>query len=843
MIRVVWRSVVARWARLLLTSLAIVASTAFLAGTFVFRDTIERTFDALFADAYENVDAYVQSANSVENFLGLERRDRLPSDLVDEIAAVDGVGDAQASVQGDAVVIAADGAPLERPTAPTFGATIQSGSLSLWRIVEGRAPGPDELVLDTLTAADAGHSIGDTVKVNAEGGSRDFPLVGLAEFDELVSPGNATWALFDEETAEEFIGRPGFIDAVLVAGDGSVSADQLVANLRAALDADVAEVLTSAEITAQTQSEIEKTLSFLTVFLAVFSFIALGVGMFVIYNVFSITAAQRQRENALLRALGASRRQVGVSMLLESLVVGVLGSVAGLVAGVGLAAGVKGLLDSLGYVIPARGLVLTGSTAAVTLVSGTVASLLAAVGPAIGASRVPPVAAMGEAVLERVGSVRVRVTLAVVSAIGGAASIIGVLAGADTVLLAPGVVLFFAAVLLLGPVMARPIGRFLGAPVQRLRGVPGTMARGNVQRNPRRTARTAAPVLIGVALVAGASVFAASIKDQIRSTVGATFVGEYVINSTNGGSLSFSQVFVDRLNEVPEVGDASGLGFAFVADELGEPAPGAVIDPATAGGLLELAVTSGSLSALDATGMALSESEAAERGLSVGDTLVVRIDGELVPLEVRAIYVGNEFTPSRTYDRDTFAGTGVSTPAAFVTLTRAPGVSDEAFRAAVGIEVAAYGIGELQDKVQFIDGRADIVDRSLSFIYGLLLLSIVIAAFGIVVTLLLAVHERRREIGLLRAVGATRPQVRTTIRWESVLTSLYGAAVGVAMGLVLGWVVIVALRDEGLTTYSVPVGDVIVILVLAFVAGVTAAVVPAWRATRIDVLRAISADG
>ena len=418
MIRVVWRSVVARWARLVLTSLAIVASTAFLAGTFVFRDTIERTFDALFADAYENVDAYVQSANSVENFLGLERRDRLPVSVVDDIAAVAGVGDAQGSVQGDAVVITADGTPLERPTAPTFGATIQSGSLSLWRIVEGRAPGPDELVLDTITAADAGHEVGDTVKVNAEGGSRDFPLVGLAEFDEIVSPGNATWALFDEATAEEFIGRPGFVDAVLVAGDGSVPAAQLVEDLRAAIDPDVAEVLTSAEITAQTQSEIEKTLSFLTVFLAVFSFIALGVGMFVIYNVFSITAAQRQRENALLRALGASRRQVSTAMLLESLVVGVLGSVAGLVAGVGLAAGVKALLDSLGYVIPARGLVLTGSTAAVTIVAGTIASILAAVGPAVGAGRVPPVAAMGEAVLERVGSVRVRVTLAVLAASG-----------------------------------------------------------------------------------------------------------------------------------------------------------------------------------------------------------------------------------------------------------------------------------------------------------------------------------------------------------------------------------------------------------------------------------------
>jgi len=369
------------------------------------------------------------------------------------------------------------------------------------------------------------------------------------------------------------------------------------------------------------------------------------------------------------------------------------------------------------------------------------------------------------------------------------------------------------------------------------------MARGNVQRNPRRTARTAAPVLIGVALVSGASVFAASIKDQIRSTVGATFVGDYVINSTNGGSLSFSQVFVDQLNDVPEVGVASGLGFAFVADEEGRPAPGAVVDPATADGLLELAVVEGSLGQLDSTSMALSMSEATERGLGIGDSLTVRVDGVLVPLEIRAIYAGNQFTPSRTYDRATFDGTGVSTPAAFVTLTRAPGVDDAAFRSAVGAEVATYGIGELQDKEQFIDGRADIVDRSLAFIYGLLLLSIVIAAFGIVVTLLLAVHERRREIGLLRAVGGTRPQVRTTIRWESVLTSLYGAIVGVVMGLVLGWVVIVALRDEGLTTYSVPVGDVVTILVLAFVTGVTAAVVPAWRATRIDVLRAIAADG
>ena len=353
------RSVVARWPRLLLTALAIVASTSFLSGTFIFRDTIERTFDALFADVYERVDGYVQSSNSVENLFGLERRDRLPAEILDEIRAVPGVADAQAAVQGDAVVIAKDGTPIERPTAPTFGAAINEGELSVWRLAEGRLPdGGNDIVLDTLTAQDGGFALGDEVTVNADSGSRVFTLVGIVEYDDIISPGNATWALFDGKTAEEFIAKPGFIDAVLVLGDGSVSADQLVQRLADTLDPEVAEALTSAEITAQTQSEIEKSLSFLTIFLSIFSFIALGVGMFVIYNVFSITAAQRQRENALLRALGANRRQITWSMMIEALVIGLFGSGVGLLGGVGLAAGIKRLLDAFDYVIPARGLAI-----------------------------------------------------------------------------------------------------------------------------------------------------------------------------------------------------------------------------------------------------------------------------------------------------------------------------------------------------------------------------------------------------------------------------------------------------------------------------------------------------
>jgi putative ABC transport system permease protein len=826
--------------------LAIIASTAFLSGTFIFRDTIERTFNGLYANVYDRVDAYVQSSNSVENFFGFERRDRLPDSIVTTVRAVPGVADAQASVLDDASVIGKDGKPIERPTAPTNGGTVNEGRLSVWKVKQGRLPsGGGEVALDSLTASDGGYVLGDTVKVNSTGGSRTFTLAGIVEYDNIISPGNATWALFDAPTAEEFVARPGFIDAVLVRGDGSVPADELVQRVRAALDAEVAETLTSAEITKQAQTDIQKSLSFLTVFLAIFSFIALGVGMFVIYNVFSITAAQRQRENALLRALGASRRQITWTMLLEALVVGLVGSMAGMVAGVGLASGIKGLLNSLDYVIPARGLAVVSRTVVITLVAGTAASVLAALGPAIGAGRVPPVAAMSDAVLEKVGSVRRRVVSAIGCVVLGVAAIVRVLSGGQSVLLAAGVVSLFAALLLLGPVMAKPIARVIGAPVQQARGVTGTMARGNVQRNPRRTARTAAPVLIGVALVTGASVFAASIKDQIRSTVGNTFAGDYVINSTNGGAVSFSQDFIDTVNTIPEVGVASGLGFARGAtDSNGKNAFGFVLNPATAEGLLSLDFIQGSMSSLSPTGLLISDGEARRAKLSIGDTFSIIVDRRPVELTVQGIYRTAGFIrAARIYHRDTFKGTSIATPVGFVSLTRADGVSESDFRASVDEAVNTYGIGELQNKEQFIDSRADIVDRSLAFVYGLLALSIVIATFGIVITLLLAVYERRRETGLLRAVGMTRVQVRTTVRWESVITSLYGAAVGVVMGLVLGYVVIVSLRDQGFTTYSVPAVNIVEIMVMAFIAGVAAAVIPAWRATRLGILSAIAAEG
>ena len=847
--RVALRSILGRWPRLVMTALAIVASTAFLSGTFIYRDTVQRSFDALFAQLFERVDSYVQSPNTVEVALGFERRDRLPVTEVAKVAAVPGVADAQPFVQGDAAVIGKNGEPVERAASPTFGGTINRGTLSVWRVQEGRAPtGPTEVALEAQTAADAGYALGDRVKVNADGGSRTFTLVGIVRYNNIASPGNATWALFDDDTAQQFIAKPGFVDAVLVRGDGTVSGEELTRRINAAVGTPTsdgvveAQALTRQGIVAQSQNEIQKALGFIGLFLTIFSVIALAVGAFVIYNIFSITAAQRQRETALLRAVGASRRQVTWAMLTEAGVVGLVGSLLGLLGGVGLAMGIRALLNALDFSLPARGLEVTGSTAVITVVAGLATALLAGLAPALAAGRVPPVAALVDVAFERVSRFRSRLVLAAVVAGAGLAMIGAVLAGADGRLLGVALAAVFAGLLVAGPLLARPIARLIGAPVQRATGVTGTMARGNVQRNPKRTARTAAPVLIGVALVTAASVFAASIAAQIKRTVGETFLGDYVVNSTKGSAVSFNPTFVDELNELPEVGIATGLGFASVEFADGKPAFGQLLDPRTAGPLLNYDFVAGSFAALDRAGILVSEGEATRKRLVLGSTVPVRVQTKVVQLTVRGIYRTSRIGQARVYHRDLLRGTGVQDTRGVVVLTRAPGVSDARFREVVGAAARQYGIGELQDRDEFIASRADIVDQSLTFIYGLLALSVVIAVFGIVLTLLLAVYERRREIGLLRAVGMTRRQVRATVRWESVITSLYGAAVGVVMGLLLGWVVILALRDQGLTTYSVPAGRIVLILALSFAIGVAAAIIPARRATKLDVLAAIASE-
>jgi putative ABC transport system permease protein len=843
-LRVALKGVLARKSRLALTAIAVVLGTAFLSGSSVFTATINRTFDQLFADVFADVDAFVRSPEKVESDFGPPQRQPIPLAITEEVRAVPGVADVAPTIQSYARIIGSDGKPIGSAGAgpPTFGSAITDSPVELWTVVDGRLPvDGTEVALDEASAAEGGYSVGDTVRVVAGAGSREFELVGIASYGDVRSPGGATFALFEIGFATEFLGTPGYIDAVLVVGDGTVSDEDLAARITEQVSGDVAvETLTGAEITAEQQDEIADALSFFGILLTVFSFIALGVGCFVIYNVFSISAAQRQRENALLRALGASRRQVTQSMLVESVVVGTFGSGAGLLAGIGLSVGLSSALKASGIDLPSSGLVVQGSTVVSTIIIGLIVTVSSALLPAFRSGRVPPLAAMRDTALDTAGPTRVRLSIGLGAVAAGIAVIGTVMGGADVALLGLGILFVFAGVLVLGPVIARPAALAIGRPIGMLRGVTGAMARQNAARNPKRTARTAAPVLIGVALVTAVTALAASIKTEIRTVFGEQFTGDYSVTSDSFGFGGLSPSLADALNELDVVDKAAGIG-ASPAQVNGDGTLLTVVDPATVGALFDLGFTVGSADALTAEGILISESTADKKGLAVGSTLSVNLgDGVERTLTVQGIYARDELASRYVVSRDLYAGSTVGRFDFSVFILRAPGVDDAEARARLQAVVDEYGDGRLLDKEQYIEEQAGQVNQLLGLIYGLLALSIVIAIVGIVITLLLSVYERRREIGLLRAVGMTRSQVRTTVRWESVITSLLGAVMGIALGIGLGWVVILALRDEGITQFTLPVGSAVWILVLSFVTGVVAAAYPARRATRVDVLEALT---
>jgi putative ABC transport system permease protein len=441
----------------LLTSLAVILGTSFLAGTFIFSDTLTKSFNDLFSDVFNDTDAYVRSSVVIEGDFGAEERQRLPDTLTADVAKVAGVKTAEGNVFGFARVIGKDGKPVgsDGNGPPTFGSSIAPDE-SFWTITDGRLPeNSSEVALDAGVAKKGHYKVGDTVKVVAQAGSRQFTLVGVAKYGDVSSPGGATFALFDLKTAEEFVGRPGFIDAVVVRGDGSVSDAELADRIESSLPSSAqAEVLTGAEITKENQSAIEEGLSFFTIFLTVFSLIAMGVACFVIYNVFSITVAQRQRENALLRAVGAQRAQVTRSMLIESIVVGVVGSLLGLAAGVGVSSALKGCLGAIGVDFPSTTLQLLPRTIIVTLLVGSIVTVLSAIMPALRGGRVSPLAAMRESAVEHVGSSRTRIIVGLAFVVLGALGVGVRMAGASFIFLGLGVVLVWTGVIILGPVLA-----------------------------------------------------------------------------------------------------------------------------------------------------------------------------------------------------------------------------------------------------------------------------------------------------------------------------------------------------------------------------------------------------
>ena len=846
MLRIALKGILGRKARLILTSLAVILGTAFLTGTSVFSATINRTFDNLFQDVFKNIDAYVRSAQVVEADFGAQERQRIPVELVDTVRKVPGVADAVGDIQAFARIIGKDGKPMgaDGNGPPTFGSVGQPFKGQLWTIANGKYPkNGTEVALDEATAEKAGYVLGDKVKIVAQAGSREFTLVGIASYGDVRSPGGATFALFDLGTAMDFLTRPGYVDDILVSGDGTKSDEQLSSDVASAIPASYkTEVLTGAEITKETQDDIQKALSFLSIFLTVFSYIALGVGMFVIYNVFSISAAQRERENALMRAIGASKKQVSRALLFESVVVGLVGSAAGVLGGIGLAVGLSAMLRAFGVDLPSTGLAVPSSAVVNTIFIGLIVTVLSAWLPARRAGRVPPLTAMRSSAVESTESFRRRTIVGIVLAFAGAGTITAVTAGAATALLGLGVLLVFAGIIVLGPVIAVPVARILGAPAAKVRGVTGRMAQGNSVRNPKRTSRTASPVLIGVALVTAVSAMAASIRGQIDSVISEQFKGDYVVASNAVGFGGLSPALADSIAKLPEVAHSTGIGFTTVRID-GKGQYLTTLDVTQAPEVFDPGFIEGSYSSLTADTVAVSKKYAESKSLKTGSIIEATFaDGSTKKLTVAAVYDDDSLAQRFMASQTVVAGSTAQRFDFGVYVTIKDGVSSSDARAALQKAVDAYGAGDLYSKREYIDKRAGQVNQLLGLIYGLLFLSVIIAAVGIIITLLLSVFERQREIGLLRAVGMTKSQVRTTVRWESVITSLLGAVTGIVLGTGLGWVIVLALKDQGLTSFQLPIGTAVFIMVMAFFIGIIAAVYPAWRATKVDILAALTTN-
>jgi putative ABC transport system permease protein len=829
--------------RLIGTALSVIIGIAFLAGTFVFTDTIKRTFDNLFANVFKNTDVYVRSNQKIEQDFGQTARPRIPDSIVQQVGAVPGITESSGSVQGFARIIGTNGKPLGQENgAPNFGGEFAPGALSPWTLVDGKAPsGPNEVVLDRASFKNGKFKLGDQATIISQGGSKQFTVVGDVRFGDADSPGGATFALFDLPTAQSFIGQPGQVNAVLGKGDGSVSQTELANRVRQAMGNNGTETLTGAQITKENQSDIQDALSFFNILLLIFAAVALFVAAFTIYNTFSIIVAQRQRETALLRAVGASRRQVIGSLLAESVIIGIVASLLGFVAGIGIAALLKGLLAALGVDIPAGGVVILPRTLIVSLIVGVIITVVSAVVPAFRASHVPPVAAMRDVAIDESGTSKSRLVWGLlIIAIGAVFTAIGLTN--DVKALALGIPLVFIGVFVLGPLLARPFARAIGAPLPKIKGVAGQLARENAMRNPKRTARTAAALMVGVALVAGITVLASSIKSSVHEVFSQQFTGDFVVSTNTQGFGGLPPSLAQQLNQLPEVDAAAGvqLGLAKVN---GSDTTLSVIDPSVAGRVFDLQFVEGGMGDLNDGTILISKSHADDKNLKIGDTIAVTtLNGKTTDLKVAGIYKKDELAGAYTVSNGFYANSGADQFDFSIFIKKKSGVSDADAEKAIRAVAAPYPTAKVQSRAQYIDDRASQIDSFVNLVYGLLALAVIIAVFGIANTLSLSIYERTRELGLLRAVGASRRQVRSTVRWESVLTALLGAALGIIIGILLGYAVTLALSDQGLHSFTIPWGALVAIVVIAFVIGVVAAIGPARRAANLDVLRAVTVE-
>lgn len=829
--------------RLAATTLAVLLGVAFLAGALLLGDTLRANFDTLFTRADATTDVVVRSATTIGSGAAAPRTG-IDAGLVPEVRAVPGVADAQPYLQGYGKLIGRNGKGVGGSGPPTTAANwITDPALNPYRLVQGHAPQADDQVVINRGAARSGHlSIGMTTTLLTP---QPLPvrIVGIATFGTADGFGPGTFAGLTLHAAQTHLTRnPGQITQIMVRAAPGIAPGTLAGRLQASLPGSV-QAITGTQLAAADFAAINSGfLGFLRTALTVFAVIALLVAAFSIYNTFAILAAQRSRESALLRALGASRRQVIGASVAETLVVGVVGSVAGWAAGIGFAALLKGVFDGFGFALPAGGLVFRLSSALIAIGAGVLATVLAGVVPALRAASVPPVAALRHLTVESPTLSGRRLVAGGAVTAAGAALAIGGAGGHSTALAGLGALLFVAGMVLLGPFAAQTATSVLGRPVAALRGITGSLARHNAQRNPRRTASTAAALMVGVAVVTLFTVIGASLKASAGRGVDRTLTADLVVDTPGYGGASgdagLSPQVATNLARLPGVQVASPVVVGTVLLD-GHSWQISVIDPATIRTVLDLGIVRGSLGP-DA--FLVSKTAAKDRHWQLGTVVSITYpDGSTGRLRVSGIYDNTQLTGDYLLNAPAWASHARQLLDAQVLIKLRPGADLAATKAAAAA-AAPYGTARVQDRAEFRASAISGVNTILGLIYVMLALAIVIALMGITNTMSLSIHERTRELGLLRAVGQSRGQARAMIRWESLIIAVFGTAGGLLLGTFLGWALVNAAVTPALGVFSAPTLQLVLFLAAGAVAGVLAGLRPARRAVRRPLLAAIAAE-
>ena len=839
------KGILAHKLRLALTALSVVLGVAFVSGTFVLTDTINHTFDTLFAEVTADVDVTVRARSGFGEGGGVDvARDTIPESLLATVRQVDGVRVAEGSVGGLAQLVDPRGEAITTTGAPTLGFNWPTEeSMSPLRLREGRAPErPGEVVVDVRTAKDNDLAVGDDVRVVFRTGTAPFTIVGLTGFGNADNLAGATIAAFELRTAQRSFGRVGAFDTVDVAADDGVSALELRQRLAGALPPGV-EAVTGDQVAQESADSIKQFTGVFSTALLAFAGISLFVGAFIIFNTFSILVAQRTRELGLLRALGASRRQVMGSVLAEALIMGVVSSALGLALGVGFAIGLQALLDAFGLDLPTSTTQFLPRTVVASVVVGVGVTLAAAVLPGRRAARISPMAALRAEGGDGGGSLRTRAVAGLaVGAAGTAALFVGLFGDMDNGLpmVGLGAALTFLGVAILSPLVARPLAGFIGAPLRRL-GVAGKLGRQNAMRNPRRTAATAAALMIGLGLVGTVSVLGASIKKSTTEVFDRSLRADFAVMNQQFMPV-ISPELANALSRRPELAAVSG----FTSGEWRHDGASKQLsagNPAALPEVLNVEILDGDYSRLAAGDLFVEERAAEDNGYLVGDAIEMTFARTgTQTLRIGGVYARNELLGRYLVSNDVY-DRNFTDRFDFVVMAKvAPGVAAATARSAIEGVVEEFPGVEVRDQAEVKEENRKQINQILGLISALLALAIVIALFGIVNTLALSVFERTRELGLLRAVGMGRRQVKRMVRAESVITSVLGALLGLAIGIVFGAAIVQALGSEGITDLVVPGGQLLSYVVLAALAGVFAAVWPARRAAKLDVLAAIQAE-